>query len=146
MLSWLLSTPDEAMPWFVLRGVVMGVATGGIPTESRFLPTGGEAVRVTTDSSGRITARTLIVNGADDRIIDLEDMWIAQGLILTYRGLGGGWEARDREDFVPVETLEAMRERTDWGGILPDKEDVREAPETGEDSGGVDSYFRWPDW
>ena len=29
----------------------------------------------------RITARTLIVNGANDRIIDLEDMWIAQELI-----------------------------------------------------------------
>ena len=30
VLSWLLSTPEESMTWFVLRGVVMGVATGGI--------------------------------------------------------------------------------------------------------------------
>jgi GPH family glycoside/pentoside/hexuronide:cation symporter len=30
VLSWLLSTPDEAMTWFVLRGVITGVATGGI--------------------------------------------------------------------------------------------------------------------
>jgi len=29
----------------------------------------------------RIKARTLIVNGAEDRIIDLEDMWIAEKLI-----------------------------------------------------------------
>lgn len=29
----------------------------------------------------RITARTLIVNGAEDRIIDLDDMWLAQKLI-----------------------------------------------------------------
>ncbi|MBH80402.1 MAG: hypothetical protein CMQ49_07840 [Gammaproteobacteria bacterium] len=29
----------------------------------------------------QITARTLIINGADDNIIDLEDMWIAQRLI-----------------------------------------------------------------
>lgn len=30
VLSWLLSTADEAMAWFVLRGVITGVATGGI--------------------------------------------------------------------------------------------------------------------
>jgi len=30
VLSWLLSTPDEALTWFVLRGVLTGVATGGI--------------------------------------------------------------------------------------------------------------------
>lgn len=29
----------------------------------------------------RITARTLIINGAQDNIIDLEDMWVAQRLI-----------------------------------------------------------------
>jgi Tfp pilus tip-associated adhesin PilY1 len=39
--------------------IPVGVATGGIPTESRFLPTGGDAVRVTTDSSGKITARLI---------------------------------------------------------------------------------------
>ena len=39
--------------------VPVGVATSGIPTESRFLPSGREAIRVTTDSTGKIIARRL---------------------------------------------------------------------------------------
>jgi len=39
---------------------------------------------------------------------------IAQNLILSYRGLGGGWQIRDPNEFVPQETIQAMRDRTDW--------------------------------
>jgi NodT family efflux transporter outer membrane factor (OMF) lipoprotein len=40
------------------------------------------------------------------------------GLIATYRALGGGWEIRAGEDFVPAETRDEMAERTDWGTLL----------------------------
>jgi len=50
----------------------------------------------------------------------------------VYRALGGGWELREDQDFIPVEVKEAMEERTDWGGLLsPDKKDV---------------VIRTPDW
>ncbi len=39
--------------------VPVGIATGGIPTESRFLPTGSDTIRVTTDSTGKVIARRL---------------------------------------------------------------------------------------
>lgn len=39
-----------------------------------------DSLQTSVDLS-RISARTLIVNGAEDRIIDLEDMWTAQALI-----------------------------------------------------------------
>jgi len=43
---------------------------------------------------------------------------VAQGAIATWRALGGGWEVRAGMEFVPRDTIEAMRARTDWGDIL----------------------------
>jgi NodT family efflux transporter outer membrane factor (OMF) lipoprotein len=43
---------------------------------------------------------------------------IAQGAIDTYRALGGGWETRVGREFVPRETVEEMRRRTNWGDLL----------------------------
>src|SRR6185503_12580452 len=43
---------------------------------------------------------------------------IAQGAIDTYRALGGGWETHVGSEFVPRETVEEMRQRTDWGDLL----------------------------
>src|SRR5260221_3057019 len=43
---------------------------------------------------------------------------VAQGAIATYRALGGGWETRVGEEFVPPETIRDMRARPDWGDIL----------------------------
>jgi NodT family efflux transporter outer membrane factor (OMF) lipoprotein len=43
---------------------------------------------------------------------------VAQGAITTYRALGGGWETRPGTDFVPQQTIDEMRARTNWGDIL----------------------------
>ena len=43
---------------------------------------------------------------------------IALGLITTYRALGGGWQIREGNDFVPTETQREMAERTNWGTLL----------------------------
>jgi outer membrane protein TolC len=57
---------------------------------------------------------------------------VPQGLIAVYRALGGGWELREDQDFIPVEVKETMEERTDWGELLsPDKKDI---------------VIRTPDW
>jgi NodT family efflux transporter outer membrane factor (OMF) lipoprotein len=39
-------------------------------------------------------------------------------LIAAYKALGGGWENRVGEDFVPAELKKEMEERTDWGHLL----------------------------
>ncbi|MDJ0941958.1 MAG: efflux transporter outer membrane subunit [Kiloniellales bacterium] len=70
---------------------------------------------------------------------------IAQNLILSYRGLGGGWQTRGPNDFVPPETIEVMRTRTDWGGILP-PDDLGDAPDSGTAAAESDTYFRRPDF
>ncbi len=43
---------------------------------------------------------------------------VALNLIAIYKALGGGWEIRKGKDFVPEETKEEMRGRTNWGRLL----------------------------
>jgi outer membrane protein TolC len=70
---------------------------------------------------------------------------IAQNLIGIYRGLGGGWQLRGENEFVPEEIEAEMRARTDWDGILP-ASDLGDAPKTGKDAEARDNLFRRPDW
>ncbi|MDJ0610817.1 MAG: efflux transporter outer membrane subunit [Kiloniellales bacterium] len=70
---------------------------------------------------------------------------IAQGLIATYRALGGGWQSRDINDVVPDTVLEEMRARTDWGNIIP-TDDLEEAPSSTKDVQKIDTLFRAPDF
>jgi NodT family efflux transporter outer membrane factor (OMF) lipoprotein len=44
---------------------------------------------------------------------------VSVGLATVYRALGGGWQIREANDFVPVKTGDEMRARTNWGGLLP---------------------------
>ncbi len=43
---------------------------------------------------------------------------VATTLISAYKALGGGWELRRGHEFVPQETVDEMKERTNWGDIL----------------------------
>jgi NodT family efflux transporter outer membrane factor (OMF) lipoprotein len=39
-------------------------------------------------------------------------------LVGVYRSLGGGWQIREGQDFVPLETRKEMEQRTNWGKLL----------------------------
>jgi NodT family efflux transporter outer membrane factor (OMF) lipoprotein len=70
---------------------------------------------------------------------------IVQNLVSIYRALGGGWQIRAGNDFVPEDRQERMRERTDWGNLLPAEklpENLPESPPTG----GEQPLFNSPDW
>ena len=43
---------------------------------------------------------------------------VSLNLIAMYKALGGGWETRLGEDFIPEETREEMRQRTNWGDMM----------------------------
>ena len=78
---------------------------------------------VLTAQQALLEQQDLLANGQGD---------VPQGLIAVYRALGGGWELREDQDFVPVEVKEEMEERTDWGGLLSsDKKEI---------------VIRTPDW
>ncbi len=70
---------------------------------------------------------------------------VARNLIAIYRALGGGWETRGANEFVPDETQAAMAARTDWGGLLPST-DLDKAPASGEQVRAVETLFRRPDF
>jgi NodT family efflux transporter outer membrane factor (OMF) lipoprotein len=40
------------------------------------------------------------------------------GLITAYRAMGGGWQIREGNDFIPAQTREEMAHRTNWGKLL----------------------------
>lgn len=61
-------------------------------------------------------AQVDLVNRQNDLAIARAN--VAQGVIATYRALGGGWEVRGGAEFVPQQTIEEMRTRTNWGDIL----------------------------
>jgi NodT family efflux transporter outer membrane factor (OMF) lipoprotein len=55
---------------------------------------------------------------------------VATNLIALYKALGGGWELRRGQPFVPVPTQDEMRQRTNWGDLLsvPRKPELVEDP------------------
>ena len=44
---------------------------------------------------------------------------VVRNVVALYKALGGGWETRDGQPWIDPETLETMRERTDWGELIP---------------------------
>jgi hypothetical protein len=44
---------------------------------------------------------------------------VSSGLASVYRALGGGWQIRVENEFVPAATADDMRNRTNWGELLP---------------------------
>lgn len=49
-------------------------------------------------------------------------------LVRLYRALGGGWEIRGKDDFVPESIKQEMAKRVYWGGLL--KQENHEIPKT----------------
>jgi outer membrane protein TolC len=43
---------------------------------------------------------------------------VATNLIAVYKALGGGWESRPGEPYLPKETQQAMGDRTHWGDLI----------------------------
>jgi NodT family efflux transporter outer membrane factor (OMF) lipoprotein len=43
---------------------------------------------------------------------------VTTNFIALYKALGGGWEAREGQPFVPSEVQTEMRQRTNWGDLL----------------------------
>jgi hypothetical protein len=57
--------------------------------------------------------------------------------------LGGGWQFRVGQDFVPEALKEEMRQRTDWGNLLEPKKTV--PPATAEEYQEAKGVVWWQD-
>lgn len=83
-------------------------------------------------------------------LVSVQDSWtvargdIALNLVATYKALGGGWEQRVGKEVVDGNYVDAMRKRTDWGNLLPqrDEPEALDPPPPAEDL----PLFGSPDW
>ena len=65
---------------------------------------------------------------------------VGLNLVGLYKALGGGWEIRIGQDFVPRNIKQEMQKRTNWGNLLTPVE--LEYPPSQD----VDNLFNKPDW
>jgi len=74
---------------------------------------------------------------------------VTLSVVALYKALGGGWEIRDGQDFVPDQTREEMRARTHWGDALSPAERARDVDKarTDAEKGGFWHWrWWWPKW
>lgn len=90
-----------------------------------------------TDYTTVLNTQNALVTQQDQLIVNRGE--IARNLVALYKALGGGWQLRQGNDFVPRGVVEQMRERTDWGKLLePEATQPQREAEIGSQ--------RSPDW
>jgi NodT family efflux transporter outer membrane factor (OMF) lipoprotein len=86
-----------------------------------------------TDFTTVLTAQQSLLSAQDSLAVALGN--ISSSLVGVYRALGGGWEIREGQDFVPAKTREEMRERTNWGKMLTPPSGPPPTPEQQQEKG-----------
>ena len=69
-----------------------------------------------TDFTTVLTAEQNLLTYQDSLASTLGD--ISSNLVGVYRAMGGGWQLREDQDFVPDSVKQAMAQRTNWGKLL----------------------------
>ncbi len=92
----------------------------------------------TTDFTTVLTAQQALLSEQDNLASTLGD--IAFNLVGVYRALGGGWQIREGQDFVPEEIKQQMAKRTNWGDLLNTASQPKPEPI------GTPAGFRAPVW
>jgi NodT family efflux transporter outer membrane factor (OMF) lipoprotein len=88
-----------------------------------------------TDFTTVLTAQQSLLSAQDSLATALGN--IASSLVGVYRALGGGWEIREGQDFVPVQTQQEMRNRTNWGKMLTPPSGPPPTPQQERDKGFI---------
>jgi NodT family efflux transporter outer membrane factor (OMF) lipoprotein len=71
----------------------------------------------TRDFTTVLTAEQNLYTAQND--LAIAEGGVSTGLASVYQALGGGWQIRADNEFVPAATAEEMRNRTNWGDLLP---------------------------
>jgi NodT family efflux transporter outer membrane factor (OMF) lipoprotein len=91
-----------------------------------------------TDFTTVLTAQISLLN-TQDNLANAQGN-IVNGLVGVYRALGGGWELREGQEFVPAATRKTMGERTNWERILTPPSLPPAEPDQ------IKPQLRVPDW
>jgi len=71
---------------------------------------------------------------------------VSAGLAATFRALGGGWQIRDGNEFVPPATRDEMRDRINWGNVLPAEGPPQPQPPGLPSPQDIGPRVRAPEW
>jgi NodT family efflux transporter outer membrane factor (OMF) lipoprotein len=93
-----------------------------------------------TDFTTVLTAQQSLLSAEDSLATAMGN--ISRYLVGVYRSLGGGWQIREGQDFVPVETRKDMEQRTNWGKLLTPSSQPPPTPAEEKQKG----LIRPPDW
>ncbi|MGH2616480.1 MAG: efflux transporter outer membrane subunit [Thermomicrobiales bacterium] len=97
----------------------VGFLTGSVESAARAVELADLQYREGASDYTRVLDTQQFLVTAQDRLISTKGT-VALNLIALYRALGGGWELRQGQDFIPEEIKVQMRERTRWGDMLAD--------------------------
>jgi NodT family efflux transporter outer membrane factor (OMF) lipoprotein len=100
-----------------------------------------------TDYTSVLTAQQ--AKNVTDRRLATSRGDVTLSVVALYKALGGGWEIRSGEAFVPEATRAEMRGRTYWGDMLDTDEelaDVAAARGDVEAPGERAWHWWWPEW
>ena len=93
-----------------------------------------------TDFTTVLTAQQALLSAEDSLANAMGN--ISLNLVGVYRSLGGGWEIREGQDFVPAATREQMEKRTNWGNLLTPPSEAPPTPAEQQEK----RLIRAPDW
>jgi NodT family efflux transporter outer membrane factor (OMF) lipoprotein len=71
----------------------------------------------TRDYTSVLTSEQNLLTAEND--LAMAEGNVPLGVAAVYEALGGGWQIREGNDFVPSATNAEMRARTNWGDVLP---------------------------
>jgi NodT family efflux transporter outer membrane factor (OMF) lipoprotein len=106
-----------------------------------------------TDFTTVLNAQKALLNEQDSLVLTLGD--ISRNLVGVYKALGGGWQLREGQDFIPESVRAEMAKRTNWGGLLAPAKYARVEPGNSQKAKGPgdpapteppNSLIRLPDW
>ena len=93
-----------------------------------------------TDFTTVLTAQQALLSAEDSLASAMGN--ISMFLVGVYRALGGGWQIREGQDFVPAATREQMEKRTNWGNLLTPPSEAPPMPAEQQEK----RLIRAPDW
>jgi NodT family efflux transporter outer membrane factor (OMF) lipoprotein len=98
----------------------------------------------TTDYTRVLTTQQSLV-AEQDRLVSTRGT-VVLNLVAMYKALGGGWELRNGNDFVPQQTQRQMLERTRWDGMLTAEGQEKDLNAAASGTEGEQGWWRWRWW
>lgn len=97
------------------------------------------------------TDYTRVLNTQESLVAEQDRLVATRGsvvlnLVAVYKALGGGWELRVGQDFVPQQTQQQMIERTWWDGMITPDGQAKDLDAAASGTEAARGWWRWRWW